>query len=203
MNALAAQKVNITLPDQSEVLLNAGSTISYYKRQWDTNRSLDLKGEAYFTVEKGSTFMVNTPKGTVTVVGTEFNVSQREDYFEVQCFEGIVDVVSDTIERRLTAGHTYRIHADTFSEGTTEYSKPEWTSNVSRFENMPISDVFEELERQFDINVEFNKIDSDRLFTGGFAHSNLENALEAITTPMNLNFTITTSNRVVIHETKE
>ena len=44
-----------TLPDHSEVVLNADSEITYKKSNWDTNRKLELQGEAYFKVAKGKT----------------------------------------------------------------------------------------------------------------------------------------------------
>jgi ferric-dicitrate binding protein FerR (iron transport regulator) len=46
--------------------------------------------EAYFQVKKGQTFSVNTTDGVVKVLGTHFNVKQRKNYFEVNCFEGLV-----------------------------------------------------------------------------------------------------------------
>jgi hypothetical protein len=38
------------------------------------------------------------------------------------------------------------------------------------------------------------------LFTGSFVHNNLENALKAVTQPMNMTYELNPSNLVVIHE---
>ena len=54
------QKTTFSLPDNSEVVLNADSEIEYKKSNWDNNRKLKLKGEAYFKVAKGKTFEVET-----------------------------------------------------------------------------------------------------------------------------------------------
>ena len=81
-----------SLPDNSEVVLNSGSEIQYKKWNWDNNRSLNLEGEAFFKVAKGKKFEVNTTVGKVTVLGTQFNVKQRENYFDVSCYEGKVKV---------------------------------------------------------------------------------------------------------------
>ena len=69
-----AQSAELFLPDSTTVSLNAGSRISYRKFRWNTDRHVNLEGEAYFQVRKGSRFDVKTNKGTVTVLGTKFNV---------------------------------------------------------------------------------------------------------------------------------
>lgn len=196
---LFAEKTTISLPDLSEVTLNADSKINYNADSWSTNRSLNLKGEAYFKVEKGQTFDVITNNGIVTVVGTEFNVKSRKDYFEVICFEGIVKVSSDTIVRQLLAGDTYRILNKQFTQDKTDDENPQWTNNRSSFKAIPLKVVFEELERQYDVKVTFKNTDTSRIFTGVFVNDNIENALISITKPMNLTFEISSPNQVLIH----
>ncbi|WP_142783556.1 FecR family protein [Changchengzhania lutea] len=199
VETLASQKTRVELPDRSEVELNVLSSIEYNTRNWDKNRILTLNGEAYFKVAKGKTFDVKTSSGIVTVVGTQFNVKQRKDYFEVKCFEGIVKVVSDTIVRQLLAGDIYLILDGKFSNGKTLVASPKWTNNMSEFNAIPIKEVLSELERQYNIEVTFKNIDVNRLFTGGFPHDNLEEALIGITQPMNMTYVMSTSNLVIIH----
>ena len=87
-----AENKEITLPDLSEVVLNADSEISYSERKWNKNRNVDLKGEAFFKVAKGNRFTVATDAGNVAVLGTQFNVENRKGFFEVTCFQGLVSV---------------------------------------------------------------------------------------------------------------
>jgi len=61
----------IALLDGSEVILNAKSTLKYDEKNWKNNREVFLKGEAFFKVQKGSTFNVTTGNGTVSVLGTQ------------------------------------------------------------------------------------------------------------------------------------
>ena len=196
---LVSEKAMVSLPDLSKVTLNADSEITYDAKTWDSKRRLNLKGEAYFKVAKGKTFDVITKSGIVTVVGTQFNVKARNDYFEVICYEGIVKVTSDSISRRLLAGDTYRILNKRFSEDKTADSEPQWTKNRSSFKSIPFNEVVEELERQYSVKVAFKYTDTTRLFSGGFVHGNLENALMSITQPMNLTFEISSPNQVLIH----
>ncbi|MCB0465875.1 MAG: FecR family protein, partial [Aequorivita sp.] len=194
----AGEKITLALPDESQVVLNALSSIQYNPKKWNKKRSLSLDGEAYFKVAKGEKFDVVTENGVVTVVGTQFNVKNRPNFFEVKCFEGSVSVVSDTIKRLLHPGQTYRITNHKFSEGTTASATPKWTANMSDFESVPFKEVLAEMERQYNIKIINKNVNVDRLFTGGFVHHDLENALISITQPMNMTYELSSSNQVII-----
>ncbi|GAA3598579.1 FecR family protein [Flavivirga amylovorans] len=199
IETVASEKTTIELPDHSKVELNALTKVRFNAENWNEKRALELEGEAFFKVAKGSVFDVKTDAGTVTVVGTQFNVKQRKHYFEVKCFEGIVKVTSDTITRQLHAGDVFQILYGKFSETKTKVSSPKWTHNISNFEAVLFKEILAELERQYNIEVIYKGIDADRLFTGGFTHDKLENALISITQPMNLTFELRSSNLVIIH----
>ena len=91
------QFVSHTLPDGSEVHLNAATSISYKPYWWRFSRGVDMQGEAYFVVAKGEKFTVNAVMGSVEVLGTEFNVYARGDDFKVYCEEGRVKVSSEML----------------------------------------------------------------------------------------------------------
>lgn len=200
INTQIAEKTTIELPDHSQVILNALTSINYKEKNWSENRTLNLNGEAYFKVAKGKTFDVKTTKGTITVVGTEFNVKNRDNYFEVQCFEGIVKVKSDTIIRQLNAGNTFKIYKGHFSQSQTDLDAPNWSNNKSSFENIEFNDVLGELERQYNIQITTDNINLKRLFSGAFTHNNIENALTSITKPMNLSYKWSSKNSIVIYD---
>lgn len=199
VTTLASEQKEIALPDLSLVTLNAASQISFDESSWKTSRTVHLKGEAFFKVEKGKTFDVVTRDGTVTVVGTQFNVKQRHDYFEVVCFEGKVQVVADTLKRFLTPGKSIRILNSKLEEGNVNLDRPTWMDHQSVFENVPFKEVLAEVERQFGVEVDFENVDVHRTFTGGFSHGDLSEALQAITAPMNMSFSIETNNHILIH----
>ena len=199
VKTLAGEKNTIELPDHSLVSLNAFSEIEFNKNEWDDKRTVHLDGEAYFKVTKGKIFDVITTDGTITVVGTQFNVKQRDHYFEVKCFEGKVKVFSNGIERLLEMGDMYQILDEKFVESKTVSASPSWIDNKSIFEAIPFKEVLAELERQYNIEITFKNINANRLFTGGFVHNNLENALIAITKPMNLTYELSSSNLVILH----
>ncbi len=71
------------LPDGSMVILNANSTLKYKSGIFNKNlREVWLKGEAFFSVVPSNLkqkFIVHTSDLGVEVLGTEFNVKQREE----------------------------------------------------------------------------------------------------------------------------
>lgn len=90
----------ITLPDSSQVTLNANSTLSF-GGNWDKPaeaRQVWLKGEAFFHVRPPkqlsarSSFQVHTGNLTITVLGTRFNVRERRHNTRVVLQSGKVQV---------------------------------------------------------------------------------------------------------------
>lgn len=68
----------VHLPDSSRVWLNVNSKLTYSKSF--ATRSVELDGEAFLTVHKGTTrFDVITHESKTTVMGTSFNVKAKSD----------------------------------------------------------------------------------------------------------------------------
>jgi len=192
-----AEKITFELPDQSEVHLNADSKITFKAKNWENNRTLNLQGEAYFSVKKGAKFTVNSNLGSVQVLGTKFNVIEREQYFEVNCYEGLVSVTSENETVKVPAGSSYKIlnEVSQFSNNTNK-TIPAWLQNSSSFKSMPYKYVVKELERQYNISIEYDVKYENVLFTGSFMHSNIELALQAISIPLNLTYEISSNKKV-------
>lgn len=200
IETLASQKTTFELPDASEVILNADSKAAFNKKQWDKNRKLTLDGEAFFKVEKGSKFDVVTSNGIVSVLGTQFNVKNRDSYFEVKCFEGIVSVQSNGTTKKLTKGNTFRIFNNTILLDSVMANQPQWIQNISSFKAVPLAMVIEELERQYDVDIETININTERMFTGSFANDDIEQALLSITVPFNLTYRKSSTNKISIYK---
>ncbi|WP_186559447.1 FecR family protein [Hyunsoonleella aquatilis] len=196
------EKRTVSLPDNSIVTLNAVSEIEFKADDWEEKRTLQLDGEAYFKVNKGSTFQVTTDEGTVKVLGTEFSVKARPGFFQVACFEGKVEVVHNYKNHVLIGGQTFKLSKNKYEEGHTSQKIPAWTKNMSIFDATPIHEVLAELKRQYQVEITHD-IDATRLFSGAFVHDNLENALISIVEPMNLTYEFKASNLIEIHEKKD
>jgi len=184
-----AQRSTIELPDASTVDLNANSTLVFNEKHWRGNREVKLHGEAFFKVAKGQKFDVITTDGIVSVLGTQFNVKQRDAYFEVTCYEGLVAVTHNNKTIKLKPGHTFQIIDGKLlvdeKENTTQ---PNWLRGESSFTSVPLKYVISEFENQYNQKIIINNVDTSRLFTGSFTHKNLDLALQSITIPLNLNY---------------
>lgn len=186
---VAANKTRVELPDTSEVTLNATTSLSYDKDVWEEKREVNLAGEAYFKVAKGKTFSVITNDGIVTVLGTEFNVKQRNNVFEVFCYEGSVKVSYNDANVVLKPGQRYLIrNGKEFRNEEENLKEPTWIHNESSFKSLPLQEVIQEFERQYDVTVEAKNIDISQIVTGSFTHTDIDMALQSITLPLNLKY---------------
>ena len=193
-----AQTETLYLPDDSEVILNAQSKLTFNKKEWKKNRTLDLDGEAFFKVTKGEKFTVNTDAGIIQVLGTQFNVKHRRGYFEVKCYEGAVSVIQEKTKVVLTSGKSFRVvngaivPLQDFNADT-----PSWLFKESSFDSVPLWQVIIELENQYDITISTQNIDTTVLFSGSFSHSDKNIALQAVTIPLKLSYKINGKNVVL------
>ncbi len=184
-----AQKTLFELPDASSVSLNAKSELVFNKKSWKNNREVELEGEAFFKVAKGSSFNVITKSGTVTVYGTQFNVKQRDNYFEVICYEGLVGVTFNSQETKLKPGDSFLIiDGKKIAKEKENSASPSWLNNESKFKSLPYKRVIAEFERQYNVDITLIGINSEELFTGNFTHDSIDVALKSITLPLQLTY---------------
>ncbi|WP_289661100.1 FecR family protein [Flavobacterium panacagri] len=194
------QKTTFSLPDNSEVVLNSGSEINYKKWNWNNNRHLELKGEAYFRVAKGRKFEVETRLGKVTVLGTQFNVKTRKNRFDVVCYEGRVKVNYANTQILLTHGQSVRFENGKQIKTTVNSLKPEWMDNQICFYKENIRSLLDEVERQYNIKIELNTKDTISLFTGKLPAKDLNTALQIISTTYHLEAKKVSNNKIIFDE---
>ena len=201
VNTNVGQNDKIVLPDNSTIDLNIASSIEYDKDNWSDNRIIHLDGEAYFDVTKGSKFEVRTTIGNIQVLGTEFNVRMRRNILEVDCYEGRV-LVSDTIEGtvELEVNQRARVVNGRLVKEIRELNtdEPKWQFGESEFVEIPLGNVLEELKNQFGVEISGGEKIEHRLYTGGFPHDNLKDAIELVLLPMSVKFTIKGDSVIVI-----
>ena len=184
--AQAGERTEFLLPDNSSVVLNAGSEAQYKSWNWNKKRSLDLTGEAYFRVAKGKTFDVNTPLGKVTVVGTQFNVKSRNNRFDVTCFEGKVKVTYNGKEQFLTPGKSVSFESGkNIAVPQTASVQPEWINHEVTFTAEKPEVVIAELERQYNVKIELKNVQLQEI-TVTLPTNDLDEALDFFKTSYHL-----------------
>jgi len=150
-----------TLPDNSTVRLNAGSNISYAPYWWRFNRALSLEGEAFFEVEKGSRFVVNSALGYTEVLGTSFNIYARDTVYQVFCKTGKVGVHTTNSNQSITLSPNEKgvLRNKVLTKELEKNEKPSmgWINDQFYFNNVNLVQVLEELERQYNVTINFDR----------------------------------------------
>ncbi|MFK8008678.1 MAG: FecR family protein [Saprospiraceae bacterium] len=191
-NLATGERTEATLPDGSTFVLNAESVLTYNNDTWETSRTLHLEGEAFFEVKKGSKFTVNTPDGLVEVLGTKFNVRARNNTLEVNCQSGKVAVSNENgvVLGELLANDAIRV----LENGTIESwknapaEKMSWVDGIFSFKNVSLAVVLEELERQYEVNIDASNVDATTKVSTSFDLGSVEIALKTILAPLVISF---------------
>ena len=147
------------LPDGSTVILNADSELSYTASDFDQAREVTLKGEAFFEVTPGSPFLVKGEQGSVEVLGTSFNAYFRNQQLEVSCFTGSVKVSTGESSHMLEPGQlTKSGESEPLSKPATfdQNKVASWRTGEFYFDQVPLSEVLQELQRQFDLEIVYS-----------------------------------------------
>ncbi len=191
ISAEANSILTYELPDQSMVTLSAGSSVSFIEKNWEDKRELSLIGEAFFEVEEGSQFTVITNSGEVAVLGTSFNVKQRDGLFEVSCATGKVAVSSASAQGILNPGQRARLTNNKLETKPISINEiGAWRTGDFYFDQTPLASVVKELERQFQIDITLSPDISERIYNGYFNKDNLTEALQLVFMPMGFKFEI-------------
>jgi len=155
------EKKNITLPDGSIVILNANSSITY-PLLWRINhqRKVVLKGEAYFKVvhlnmdrkhiAEKERFRVQTQRLHIEVLGTEFDVKDRNETAKISLTKGSVSVIS------LISGKHYILKPKQMALETKEEAlkivtsdpavEQAWVDGNRKMQKTRVRDILQEFE---------------------------------------------------------
>lgn len=190
----------IELSDNSIVTLNSKSQLKY-PNLFQYNRKLKLEGEAFFEVQKGSAFEVETTLGKVKVLGTKFNVISFKDYFEVVCYHGKVQVDANHKTIILTQGESVRFYDNIVENWADKITPiPLWIKGETSFKNVPVKYVIAKLKNQYNVSIECPRNVEKIKFTGSFTNSNIETALKTICIPLKLKYSNTNYNKIILSE---
>ncbi len=188
------EQLTMALPDGSRVAMNASSEIRYKPYLWWLNRKVALDGEAFFEIVEGSKFDVTSKRGKfVSVLGTSFNIYDRADDYVVNCVSGRVAVQAESRRVALQAGEFIafgkKVVTPQVSTGDTTLVGS-WRKGLFMFEAKPLQSVFEEFERQFNMDVTYTPEHGALIYDGFFKDDDPIRALKLICEPMGLNFTV-------------
>lgn len=161
-----------TLPDGSKVFLNAETTISYKPLKWYFSREVAFSGEGFFEVTKGSQFTVYSNLGSTQVLGTSFNVFARKKSYKVVCITGKVAVQTQGKNVTLLTGEA--VISDAIKNTLVKTNKEQehllaWRKQRLLFKAKPLREVFDALERQYNVYIAYYPNGEKSLYSGNIS----------------------------------
>lgn len=189
-------KAMTTLPDGSNVWLNAGSKIVYSMPDRKSIRRVNLSGEGYFTVARDHDrpFIVTAEGVLIEALGTEFNVKAYpdENIVETTLIEGSVSVelknkTSGKIILKPNEQIAYYKPTSDRSENLllTKGIDPSeftlWINDRLQIKGVKLEDLAILLERKYDVKINFEDSSlKDLRFTGFLENETIEQIMEII-----------------------
>jgi transmembrane sensor len=194
-------RTSLQLADGSKVWLNSGSSLRYPVKFSSAERTVILKGEAYFEIQsnKSSPFIVHTANLDVKATGTKFNVQafSSGSSTEVALMEGRVDVFKmDRNNKYILVKQmnpNQYLSYDSISDNTNlkdedVYRYIAWKDGKLVFRGESLNEVAERLSLLYNVDIELKgkKLNEQR-YWGTFQEENLANILKflKISSPIN------------------
>lgn len=169
----------VDLSDGSIVQLAPGATLKHQRSFNLINRKLKLTGEAYFQVKKGSPFIIDTPNGTVEVIGTAFKIIDSGDFYKVICTDGKLKVTHREKTYFLTKGLSF----SSITKGVYEIDLNQYTDlSASYYNKVPLDYVVDVVSKLYNINIQISSL-KNNYFTGTVDLKDQEKALRSISLP--------------------
>ncbi len=205
-----------TLPDGSQVWLNANSTLRYPAEFSRRNREVELDGEAYFKVTKseGRKFTVTTANIQVEVLGTEFDV----DSYNIAGRTSAVTLVSgkvrmsytdeDKLRSSIILKPNQRAELDASKQlrlfnTPTAKSAGLWTEGKIVFDHTSFATAVRMIENRYNVSVNVkNPRLYDYTFSGTFTDADLQSVLKYLSLASDIHFDCSALDRVADPHTR-
>lgn len=199
----------VTLPDGTEVWLNAGSTLRYPSRFSQEQRQVEVIGEAYFAVvpafrHDGTKipFRVMSRQQEIEVLGTEFNISAYADqpYSRTTLVEGAIRLKDQDSEFILKPGDqaTTRDMAQTTMRQVATGTFTAWRDGRFSFDGKPFAEIMNEIGHWYDLEIVYEGVTPDEELVGdAFRNQNLGLVLRVLDVA-EIDYSIDVTNRKLI-----
>ena len=163
MTTPRGRQFRITLPDDTKVWLNAASSLRYPTAFTGKERRVEVTGEAYFEVaqNKDLPFRVVVNNTTeVEVLGTHFNINAytNEQAIHTTLLEGSLRVLNNGRGALLKPGQQAQVSAGIKVADNVDIDKVmAWKNGIFNFEGATLEQFMRQVERWYDIEVEYEK----------------------------------------------
>lgn len=169
----------LILSDGTKVWLNAESSLRYPVLFGGEARSVELTGEGYFEVAHKNKLPFHVRAGSVDVkvLGTHFNVNAygNESAINTTLLEGSIAVSVSGKTATLKPGEQARFQIDNQEFQTLTHTDLDqiiaWKNGYFSFRNTSLKEVMRQIERWYNVAVQYDGIIEHRKFGGGIERS--------------------------------
>lgn len=187
----------VTLPDGSQVWLNAASSIRFPTAFAGKDRKVEITGEAYFEVahNEEKPFKVLTATQEVTVLGTHFNINAYADEPAVKTtlLQGSVEVTKSADhqiamlkpgEQAILSGNIQVVQANLDQEVA-------WKNGDFIFNEEALPNIMRQVSRWYDVDIAYPPNMKNMKFNGMVSRSkNISAVLKMIELTGKVHFTV-------------
>lgn len=172
---------HVSMIDGTEVELNSDTEITFNNSISSKQRKVSVNGEAFFSVahNKERPFLVKSSDLDITVLGTEFNVSnyKENNFTSTTLVKGSIKVSNPQGESEIikpgSQARLYHNQNNIIIESVDVQNIVAWTSGVLIFRNEKLEKLIPRLNRWFNMEFEFEGKDLlDYKFTGTLKKEN-------------------------------
>ncbi|MEM1358969.1 MAG: FecR domain-containing protein [Bacteroidota bacterium] len=175
--------LSAALPDGTRVILQEGATLHYADDFNETDRRIELAGQAYLQVHKDQTrpFLVRTEGTELRVTGTAFNLRIDGEELEVEVSEGSVELHQGVAPLRVEKNQCglAKPGQPAILMPAPYLNRHAWRTGRLHFEDSPLSEVLETLRKNFRIEISGGE-DCDFLVNGNYRNEDPLAILSAI-----------------------
>ena len=205
------QEKNIRLADGSEVTLNRNSEFAYPAEWGAFSREVKLiSGEAYFEIKKNKqhqSFVVHMPNGVdVSVLGTQFNITNRNGESRIYLETGSVKIKRNGNESMLKPGQLAQCSIDNQSISISSANGDvwlAWKNDMFFFDDTPLAEVGKALEDFYHKKVIIENDDIAALrFTGKVSRSDMATVLKILSSTLNIDI-VQHNDQIIIEDSEE
>ncbi len=205
LNTPNGGEYRVTLSDGSEVMLNAGSKISFPTDFRGSERKVYVEGEAFFKVAKNplKPFIVNVAGNEIKVLGTQFNVSSypEDEGTQTTLLEGSIRFTNGNGDQVVLKPDQQVIshHGKLDLQNVSAEDFNAWTKGEFLFNDVPLSTVMQKLARWYNVEVDVKSIPQKNLYLKISRKAGIGEVLDAIATATDYRLKIK-ENKIVFKE---
>ncbi len=181
----------INLKDGSQISINGNSQVVLDEDFGEEYRKVSLLGEAFFNIyrDEAKPFVISTKNGSITVLGTSFNVFTTNSQTVVSVRSGLVKLESDSEEVQLPKNEKALIQEDgritRLNWNQNDYS---WYTGVLEFKGESLVEISNKLNDLFKKQVKIASAVENCTISAKIEFETIEDVLDIITETLELSW---------------